>query len=872
MSSFSLPTERTTSEGETALISWSVTDGTAAADVAGGECVITPQFTATPAQLTAVIRVLDASVTKTFDFTVAAINEDTEFVYYDIDFTKIGDMELEESEYADNIESPVISGSVGDAAYVRFADGEGMQFRTDGSSDADHLDVTVDVKSLANNQTDFQQLSTINVTEVSFEYMLNPGNSSVKPKTNMEFRDQNNNYIGRFSFVPNKIGFGISTYILAAETNKQPWTADGSFQQVYTDNGNRIQVDLRIEYDNVKNEVAFYAKLPQYQGDKGYDEYQLLLNQKYTVDTGAQQNIGRIKFLSMGSNFANIKSIKSYTTISGIRYGAQQEAAALDYMNGQSPDFVTSNLNLAEDFGVYGARMEWSVTPEGIIDNTGKLLRTDLTAEDRYEVTIQPSVVFDDPKYSLASFELEPTTVIVTGFNQDNLLRGQRVTLSGASAAEGSDAANLADGNLSSFFQSSGTEENLEVMIDLGTAKDLNQIRVWKGADSNIAEYRITLSADKTVWTEADEIEEGTENDLLTFAEGSYRYVKLEVLSKTTAGAPVSIAEIEGEFHPGDDYKAQQDIETVTVPDGVVREDFELEALGSIWGSAITWTSDKPDVLRIAEPPVNGMYQVDYTAPDTNTPVVLVASIGQYTRRFTVTAKGNGSNTGGGISGGGSGGGSGSSSGGGSSGSGMPYVQPENRPEPEQTPDTGSRYFEDVSGESAWAAEYIDALYEKEIVNGVGGSMFDPNASVSRAEFVKMLVLSLGIETDPAATVPFTDVPDSYWAYPYIAAAYQAGIVTGITDTEFGVDQPILRQDVAVMAQRALDAVGIALEQSNEPVIFTDAGEIDSYAAESVAAMQTAGILSGMPDGSFCPKDNTTRAESAKILYQMIQG
>ena len=133
-----------------------------------------------------------------------------------------------------------------------------------------------------------------------------------------------------------------------------------------------------------------------------------------------------------------------------------------------------------------------------------------------------------------------------------------------------------------------------------------------------------------------------------------------------------------------------------------------------------------------------------------------------------------------------------------------------------------------------------------------------------------MLTLSLGISPNAAADIPFTDVPVNHWARPYIAAAYRMGIVSGISDTEFGLEQPITRQDLAVLCDRALEKTGRRIQPVEETFSFIDADAIAVYAQESVDNMQRCGIINGLPDGGFHPQDAATRAESAKILCGIL--
>lgn len=213
----------------------------------------------------------------------------------------------------------------------------------------------------------------------------------------------------------------------------------------------------------------------------------------------------------------------------------------------------------------------------------------------------------------------------------------------------------------------------------------------------------------------------------------------------------------------------------------------------------------------------------------------------------------------GGTSGGTSGSSGSSGSKGGSGSDSISSVIPGNIVEPTQA-------FADLDGYE-WAKDAIELLSQKGIVNGVANGVYDPSASVTREQFVKMIVRALGI---PAAsgTDVFDDVRQSDWYYSDVCTAYAAGIINGMSESIFGAGEKITREDMAVSAYRALAAkIG---EHDDYQCSFTDAGDISDYAAQAVANLAGMGILKGNPDGSFAPKNLMTRAEAAVLINNML--
>lgn len=167
-----------------------------------------------------------------------------------------------------------------------------------------------------------------------------------------------------------------------------------------------------------------------------------------------------------------------------------------------------------------------------------------------------------------------------------------------------------------------------------------------------------------------------------------------------------------------------------------------------------------------------------------------------------------------------------------------------------------------------WAQEAINSLAAKGIVSGVADGVFSPDSNVTREAFVKMILLSANI-FESGHTSNFEDADNSQWYSEYIGCAQAKNIVNGITDTKFGVGMSITRQDMAVMLVRVANATGISLEKVRNYDAFSDQGKIADYAAQAVNTLYCAGVINGDENGSFCPEDYLTRAEAAKVIYEM---
>ena len=206
--------------------------------------------------------------------------------------------------------------------------------------------------------------------------------------------------------------------------------------------------------------------------------------------------------------------------------------------------------------------------------------------------------------------------------------------------------------------------------------------------------------------------------------------------------------------------------------------------------------------------------------------------------------------------------------GGGSSGGGNKFnsIKADNDVMERNDTMTSVNIFTDVPKEH-WANSYIEALYKEGTVSGVTTTEYKPEDNITREEFVKLIVSALKLNT-VGNDAPFLDVDKNAWYYNYINIAYNSNIINGITETEFGTGENIIRQDIAVIVANSLKELDYNFN-SDEELTFEDSASIDEYAKNSVKLLKNSGILNGDENNLFNPKSNATRAEAAKIIYMI---
>lgn len=175
--------------------------------------------------------------------------------------------------------------------------------------------------------------------------------------------------------------------------------------------------------------------------------------------------------------------------------------------------------------------------------------------------------------------------------------------------------------------------------------------------------------------------------------------------------------------------------------------------------------------------------------------------------------------------------------------------------------------FQDLAS-TPWASQAIEALASKGIIQGVTAQAFNPTASITRADFTKLLVETFGLQA-PAGT-QFADVQKGAYYEKAIGIANKLGIVNGVDNLHFDPQASITRQDMFVMITRALAQVNKSLPTAGNATSFTDGADIASYAVQAINALVKQGLVEGNA-GKVNPLGNTTRAETSVMLYRLFQ-
>ena len=157
-------------------------------------------------------------------------------------------------------------------------------------------------------------------------------------------------------------------------------------------------------------------------------------------------------------------------------------------------------------------------------------------------------------------------------------------------------------------------------------------------------------------------------------------------------------------------------------------------------------------------------------------------------------------------------------------------------------------------------------LSKRGVVAGHEDGTFAPNKSISRAHFAALIANALGLQSEEEGQFKDTD---GQWYETHIQALYEAGITSGTSTTTFNPNANITRQQAAAMMARILEYVSKKAEQTSE-LSFKDSEQINKQFAESIAIVNSLGIMNGKEDGTFDPNGNLTRGQMAIILTRTL--
>lgn len=175
--------------------------------------------------------------------------------------------------------------------------------------------------------------------------------------------------------------------------------------------------------------------------------------------------------------------------------------------------------------------------------------------------------------------------------------------------------------------------------------------------------------------------------------------------------------------------------------------------------------------------------------------------------------------------------------------------------------------FNDIS--QHWACDDIELIAELGIIQGVGDKSFSPEGLVTRAEFSAMIIRMLDLSVQNYEFL-FNDVAEDDWYSGYVQTVFAHKIAQGSFGS-FRPNESITREEAAKIIARVGEIISLGSDEDEEEPSFSDDDEISDWAKEYVKYAYKYGIVKGYEDGSFMPKNNMTRAETAVIMKRILE-
>ncbi|WP_223110294.1 S-layer homology domain-containing protein [Paenibacillus sinensis] len=184
---------------------------------------------------------------------------------------------------------------------------------------------------------------------------------------------------------------------------------------------------------------------------------------------------------------------------------------------------------------------------------------------------------------------------------------------------------------------------------------------------------------------------------------------------------------------------------------------------------------------------------------------------------------------------------------------------------------TNKQTFSDIR--ENWAVSAIEEMASRLIVQGTGSAQFQPQRSITRAEFASILVNGLGLNTNSGST-GFSDVSADAWYSNAVSAAVQYKLILGYDDNTFRPQQGITRAEAMAMLLRAMELTHLSAGSASGGTAnlqqYADQEDVPAWAREAAEATIQAGLINGLPENRLAPQQSVTRAEVTTMIQRLL--
>ena len=178
-----------------------------------------------------------------------------------------------------------------------------------------------------------------------------------------------------------------------------------------------------------------------------------------------------------------------------------------------------------------------------------------------------------------------------------------------------------------------------------------------------------------------------------------------------------------------------------------------------------------------------------------------------------------------------------------------------------------SDLFIDVAP-NAWYKDAVQYAYDQGLMTGVSDTEFAPEQTTTRAMIVSILARLEGVTTAQAAG--FADVDDNDWYATAVNWAASVGVVNGYEDNTFRPNTAITREQLAAILMNYAAYKGYDVSARADLSHYSDADSISSWANDVLLWAVAEGLLTGVTDDTIAPQAHATRAQVAAILQRFL--
>ncbi|GAB6989854.1 S-layer homology domain-containing protein [Paenibacillus pini] len=173
-----------------------------------------------------------------------------------------------------------------------------------------------------------------------------------------------------------------------------------------------------------------------------------------------------------------------------------------------------------------------------------------------------------------------------------------------------------------------------------------------------------------------------------------------------------------------------------------------------------------------------------------------------------------------------------------------------------------------------WSRSDVENLASRLVIQGVGPDQFDPDRNITRAEFVSIVLRSLGIHQSSTSIVSFKDVKASDWFADEVNTGVSYQLIKGYDNGTFKPNGLLTRAEAMTILDRAfaivkIDKVTQDIEANQLLADYKDSAALEPWAKYAAASAIKLGIVKGT-NGQLNPRGEITRAQTAAIMNRFL--